>query len=220
MKAWANSSSIIPIHYHPHRHCFLSAASYCQNIKVSVLSLFFIWCLLIDSELLSTSPVLCPPFLLLPSLQKWLLFCKRGDKFHPHHHCNRCHHSRSIYSSPSSRVPHIKHSTSSLQWPLHYVPNSKSCSQPYITIFGCTSELMMAGGIECFWLYIMSHARVTACTCTHIRQNECVHKCTRAREQTCTQYITLFWTDQWFFCKGQCFMVCHKAFLQPPAWHT
>lgn len=79
----------------------------------------------------------------LPHL--WHLERERAENFH-HQQCNCCHRSHSVYFSPSSRGPCIKHS-------LHYSsrsiisPTSKSRSRPYITTFGCTSKLMMTGGI-------------------------------------------------------------------------
>lgn len=63
------------------------------------------------SSLLSSLPP--PPLALRIFFHPHL---KRVGNFHHHHQrCNCCHHGHSIYFSPSSRGPYIKHSASSLQ---------------------------------------------------------------------------------------------------------
>lgn len=66
-----------------------------------------------SSSLLSAfPPPLLPPEISLASVSEEGNFLTHH---HHHQHSNRCHHSRSIYFSPSSRDPYIKHSASSLQ---------------------------------------------------------------------------------------------------------
>lgn len=115
--------SVIIIHHHhtltlsPSSSGWLSKhQSLLQRQPIITLPLCFLFLHLL--KLPSSSPPPCSlPFLLILPHAKLPLCLKVRRKFH--HHCNCCHHSRSIYFSPSSKDPYIKHSASSLQEPLH-----------------------------------------------------------------------------------------------------